>query len=115
MNFFKFVSETLSGGISFNPTFGTVPERGFMVSLPNQEQKIKLNTFCINDVRLYFLDNLEFFESKDYFLGSWLHEDNVYLDISINVETLDIALNIAKQNNQLVIYDVSNRACIMVE
>lgn len=47
-----------------------------------------------------------------YFIGSWIDNDIVYLDVSINPSEKELALFWGKEFNQLAVYDVVNQKTI---
>lgn len=46
------------------------------------------------------------------FLGVWIDKGKVYLDNSINIDNLEEAIKLGKENDQLAIYDIVNDAVI---
>lgn len=46
------------------------------------------------------------------FVGFWIDDGKIYLDISVNVGDKKEALRIAKENKQLAIYDCSDMETI---
>lgn len=119
MNLKQFVKDTLNkGGASFNLVTGEYnPNFGYMVATSkNTEIKIKIDRFSnyevakfIKDHALILCGNLI---SSNKFLGSWVHEGYVYLDIS----TLEINLNVASllglEADQLAIFCNKTKSAI---
>ena len=95
-----------NGGFSLNPD-GENPTSGFMVSC---KDLYKIN---LSDLTPDKLDNAIKEASKiNGYIGGWLDvnsddKNNFYLDISINVKDKDEAIELAKKNNQLAIFDIA--------
>lgn len=49
---------------------------------------------------------------EDEFLGLWVDEGYIYIDISIRVEQKSEALKLGKELNQISIFDWQNKTCI---
>ena len=91
------IGKTLnSGGYSFNEY-----SDGYMVSLEGTERKICLHGNTVIGV-IYKI--IEFFVTHKT-VNTWLDNKILYLDVSVNVANLDEALELAKENKQLAIYD----------
>lgn len=48
-------------------------------------------------------------------LGTWLHENNVYIDTSKAYDTVEQAMQVARANNQLAIFDTKTLTEISVD
>ena len=84
-------------------------ERGFMVSLQGYEKKCKTE----QETEKAIIENMEIVKGLDNaYLGAWIDEGIIYIDISILVENKEDALEMGKINNQLAIYDIENNASI---
>ena len=81
---------------------------GFMVSIKEHEKVLtisKLNTRILNKY-------LKLAISKDGFVGLWLDNGKLYLDISKNIINKQVAIAYAIEQEQLAIFDNFNRVCI---
>lgn len=114
MNYAELIQN--NGGFSLNHR-DEIPAKGYMVSLEGFERVIRnykeyppddLNYLCKN-FRLSLTDTVE-----SRWFGAWVNGDDLYLDASINVQFLDTALEFARQNKQLAIWDVVNGVSIDV-
>ena len=81
---------------------------GFMVSLADTEKKISLSSLKLKDLNNY----LKLAKNKNAFVGLWLDNNILYLDLSVNIINKNEALKVAKNNSQLAIYDIANQATI---
>jgi hypothetical protein len=95
-----------NGGFSLNKD-GKVPVTGYMISCKD------LYKITLSDLTPDKLDNAILEASKiNGFIGGWLDvnsddKNNFYLDISINIKDKDEAIELAKKNNQLAIFDIA--------
>lgn len=83
---------------------------GYMVSLPEHEQVIGLET--AHKASLEKFTSLA--KSLNGYVGTWLSKGMIYLDISVNIKDLNEALRLGKEYNQLAIYDIKNDKVIEV-
>ena len=102
----KIVETTLNnGGYSFKEYHD-----GYMVSLAGSESKISIKDNSISNIVNRIV---EFFD--DYgTVNTWLDNETIYLDVSVNIENIQEALTFAKQNKQLAIYDCKNGQAISI-
>lgn len=89
-------------------------KRGFMVSLEGAE--VQKNVNDINGIKKAIEEKQEIIKSKNnMFIGLWLDNDIMYIDISINIIDKVEALEFAKYNKQLAIYDLKNNDSIYLK
>lgn len=100
-----FKSTMQNGGASYNLN-GHSPSKGFMVATLGNEKKISLKDFNKKILKSYIKAHKK--DLKDAFIGTWIDNDIVYLDISKKEKSKNKALEIAKQNKQLAIFNLSN-------
>lgn len=95
-----------NGGFSINKD-GKNPTTGYMISCKD------LYKIALSDLTSDKLDNAIKEATKiGGYIGGWLDteandRDNFYLDISINVKDRNEAIELAKKNNQLAIFDIA--------
>lgn len=87
---------------------------GFMVSLEGTESQVKGEDYqaikkAIEEKQAIIQD------SKNLFIGLWLDGGIMYVDISINIIDKVEALEFAKYNKQLAIYDIVNNDSIYLK
>lgn len=122
MNLQQFIKDTIAnGGASYNLITGEYnPTTGYMVGLYNKDQVVPLGTAkgLQYDVADFIKDNAQILlggtVTDCYFLGSWVHEGEVHLDISANVLDLKEALFLGKKYGQLAIWDCANKCEIKI-
>ena len=110
MNLQNFYNELVNNnGASYNITTGILnPNSGFFVSLPNREQQINRNDFNTSVLADFINNNSDLLSNENNFVGGWIENDIVYLDVSEQIADKRTALNLGVQRNQLAIYDANN-------
>lgn len=108
----KIYAETMTnGGYSVNILNNQVPESGFMVSLPESELKVSVERFNPQILRNYINSTNELNNPKMY-LGTWIENNNVYVDTSENILNKEEAIRKGIERGQLAIYDVKNQEVV---
>jgi hypothetical protein len=80
---------------------------GFMVSLEGAE--VQKNVNDINGIKKAIEEKQEIIkDNNNMYIGLWLNNNIMYIDISINIIDKVEALEFAKYNKQLAIYDIEN-------
>lgn len=114
MNLLNFVSDTLkNGGASFNLLTGEYnPTNGYMVATNGNEVIIPIDQFHQTSVAKYIAEKavmlLSGIATNNYFLGSWIDDKNVYLDISEKIDDRQQAETIGIERDQIAIWDNLN-------
>lgn len=89
-------------------------KRGYMVSLEGAETQVAGNDYeAINQAIKEKQEIIK--DSKDLFIGLWLDSGVMYIDIGINIQDKTEALEFAKYNRQLAIYDLINNDSIYLK
>lgn len=101
-----------AGGFSIHLPTGHKPTSGYMVSLAKYERTFPLVTLGREDLIQYIADHR--IELQVAYLGGWIRNDVAYLDLSINVLTLQEALHLGLSQNQQAIHDVAAGTDILV-
>lgn len=87
---------------------------GFMVSLEGTE--VQKNVNDINGIKKAIEEKQEIIKDKNnMYIGLWLDNNIMYIDISINIEDKTEALEFGKYNKQLAIYDLENNDSIYLK
>ena len=95
-------------GVSYNMvTKEYNPNKGFFVSLPNLETKVSLNSLSIDNIVTFINRHRTLLQDKTKFIGGWIDNNIVYLDISEQIENKREALELGYKHNQLAIYDAN--------
>ena len=86
-------------------------DRGFMVSIKGQEVKTDKNN--IKEIKKEIEKKREFIQDKEgLYIGLWLDGDIIYVDVSIHIIDYLEALEVARNNDQLAIFDLKNKDSI---
>lgn len=85
---------------------GRIPEMGYMVSLPGAERIVDINEDLAHSIIQYMGNHLPILRDAKYFLGGWVHEGKLYLDVSENILDVRKAKIAGYQRKQLAIWDV---------
>lgn len=86
-------------------------KRGYIVSLKGQEVKIDKND--IQEIKKEIEKKREFIkDKKGLFIGLWVEDDIIYIDVSIHIINYLKALEVARKNDQKAIYDLKNNDSI---
>lgn len=113
MGFARIYADIVSnGGISIN-LFGQYPRTGYMVSLDRRESVIRLADFGPSVIDAYILANADALEGA--YFGAWVEDDRVYLDVSYNVLTEELARDLGKLNHQRAVYDIERGETIYLQ
>lgn len=82
-------------------------DRGYMVSLKGQEVKVNKND--IENIKKEIEKKREFIgNKKGLYIGLWLEDEIMYVDVSIHIIDYVKALEVARKNDQKAIYDLKN-------
>ena len=113
-NLHDFVASVVeNGGATFNLVTGTSPTTGFVVSERGFELKLKLFGPVINRdilisaiVREFIRENGMELNNPENFLGGWIDDGELFLDISRVYDNEHDALRIAVENGQRAYYHI---------
>lgn len=123
-NLKEFLKATMkNGGASFNLVTGELnPKTGYMVALIGHE-KIIAGVSDEKQLQYHIADYIKdkaillasgITDDKKY-LGTWVNDGKLYLDVSINFVDKAMAVEIATRSNQLAIWDCANQTEIKID
>ena len=99
-------AETNHIGFSYNINTGQHnPDQGFMVSINGYEETAPSGCDLIAFGRSYFLRHAEQLADPNYYMGCWVNAGRFVFDISENIQTKEIAIELGSMNNQQAIWD----------
>ena len=109
MNVNKFIQLLKNNsGVSYNMiTKEYNPNKGYFVSLPNLETKVSLQSLSVDDIVTFINKHRSILQDNKKFVGGWIDNDTVYLDISEQIEDKREALERGYKHNQLAIYNAN--------
>lgn len=105
----KMIREILkNGGATLDTNYNNFNSSiGFMVSIKGHEKKVNIND--IENIKKEITKKRELIKTKkNYFVGLWVDNDILYIDISKHIINYNRALEVARNNKQLAIYDLKN-------
>lgn len=95
-------------GFSLN-SYGSAPTGGYMVSTAKgSEEVFPLSTIQPEDIASYRQRHAAQLADPNTYLGAWVHNGQVYLDLSTHVQSKDEAITLAHAHDQLGIYDLGS-------
>jgi hypothetical protein len=113
MNEIKFIEEILketkrNGGATINKKKGNLSGKPFYAVSPFKirEKKIPVSKFNKKVVVEFLNSNKDLLKNPSNSIGTWKHEEYVFLDISATTPSLETAEKIAVENNQIAIFDL---------
>lgn len=85
--------------------------KGYIVSIKGQEVKVNKND--IQGIKKEIEKKREFIkDKKGLFVGLWVEDDILYIDVSVHIINYLRALEVARNNEQKAIYDLKNNDSI---
>ncbi len=108
VNAARIVEQTIeNGGGTFQPFNQDAITTGYVLSVnPELEQIVPLDVFDADVVQDYIFGVYNHF-GVDHTIGTWVHDDNVYLDVVVHIKDKEGALELAREYNQLAVFDVA--------
>lgn len=103
----------LNGGATIN-LLGDSPKKGFMVATEGNEKQIKVSQFNHKTLKKYLAKNKEELKGKNKFIGTWINEGIVYVDISERIVNKDRAIELGKDRKQLAIFNIKTFEEVML-
>jgi GNAT superfamily N-acetyltransferase len=104
------------GGLSISMKDGSMPTSGYMVAKPPEFSRIVEEADFFDPVKGpkiladYMKTHRQDLGSGKNYLGTWLNEGKVYLDVSENIQDKAEATKVGRERNQKAIWDVVNLA-----
>jgi hypothetical protein len=107
MNLSNLKQELLqNNGFSYNINTGEFnPNYGYFVSIRGFEEAFNLSDFDDADIKRYLAIHSEQLADHGKWLGGWVEDGKVYLDVSLKTEFLERAIYLGILNDQKAVYD----------
>jgi hypothetical protein len=102
-----------SGGFSLDSQ-NNAPHSGYMVSVYGAERVIE-NYSSLDEARVNQECDSYRAANPSHYFGAWLDGDKLYLDNSVNIADIEVAIAFGRANKQLAIYDVNNGESIYLD
>ena len=98
-----------NSGVSYNMiTKEYNPNKGYFVSLPNLETKVSLQSLSVDDIVTFINRHRTLLQDNKKFVGGWIDNEVVYLDISEQIFDKREALERGYKHSQLAIYNAND-------
>ena len=82
---------------------------GFFTSIEGMEQTYNINNINIQKLKFNIIQNLQYINIyKNMFLGFWMDQNILYIDISKHFNKKQDAINFGIKNNQKAIYNIKD-------
>lgn len=117
MDYSKIIKETLkNNGGSFNVSKSKIkkPLKGFMCSIKDL-LIIDKKDFNVKLLKSLVKQEFNLLKNDKYFIGTWLENNKIYIDISENFTSKEKALQVAKKNSQIAIFDLNEMKSIYLK
>lgn len=108
-----YTQTALSGGVSINADFEQ-PKTGYLVSIKDGLVFDSISLVNVHELSAWIKENT--INNENYYFGGWIDQQTkkVYFDLSANYKYLNEAIDLAKQKNQLAIWDLNENKEIRV-
>ena len=104
-----------SGGFTYQLVSNQSPSDGYMVSpYKDREMVVDADRLSARTLSRYMRQNADLLTRGDHYLGGWLDEGKVYLDISVRKRRRADATALAKQHKQLAFFDLKKLETVYV-
>jgi hypothetical protein len=111
----KFADDTLANdGATVSLRGQLVPLSGYFVSEQGGTD-VRADTFNGQDVLNFVISHIHELSRLGAYLGSWIEDGQVFLDVSYHYYSRDDAMRSARDNAQLAIWDIANAMAIRTE
>lgn len=103
------------GGLSISMVDGSMPTTGYMVSKPPEFGKVVDETDFFDSVKgpkilsEYMREQKRDLATGKNYLGTWVNEGKVFLDVSENIKSEIKATRLGRERDQKKIWDVTNQ------
>lgn len=102
----------LEGGISYSITYGKVTKGYAVCADPDRSQIVPVSQFNTLTLQNFVNENSDLLAEHDKMIGGWVHEENVYLDVTSHVTGRHKAVKLATLHHQLAYYDLNNNQTV---
>lgn len=93
---------------------GNSPKTGYMVSLKGKEVKLdgvsRMSDLRLNEVCKVYYNQIDW--KPNLYFGAWVDGDDLYLDVSTNIEDREVAIAFGRANEQRAIWSIDNMESI---
>lgn len=105
-----------NGGLT-EDSAGNSPKTGYMVSLKGREVKLEgvstMSDFRLDEVCKVYYNQIDW--KPNLYFGAWVDGDDLYLDVSTNIEDREVAVAFGRANEQISIYGIESNEVIYLK
>lgn len=107
---------TKDEGFTLHDHIGDAPKVGYMVSLDKSTEKvIPVRDLTPGDVADYRDLHTRELADPDNYLGAWVYKGKLYLDISHHESVEATAMDLAKDHDQIGVYDIASGKTLLTK
>lgn len=114
----KAVAALAAGGFTLHAVTGEAPKSGYVTAFSKATECVLDAAFgieCLAGLLAQFcMYHDDLLCREEYFVGAWINEGKLYLDVVKVYQSREEALAVAAGAQQTAIYDVVNKECIRV-
>ena len=99
-----------NGGATLSKSLKHAEVKGYMVSLKGFEKILKISE--VEKIQKDIEEKQKVITKNNQYIGLWLDNDDLYIDISENISDETTAINTGRLNEQIAIYDCNNKKVI---
>jgi hypothetical protein len=104
-----------NGGFTYNPLYGATPQHGYAVSLHGHGKIIDPGTFTDDKLLKYLQENGEQMKDPARYIGGWIDDGRLYLDVSIVLQDEKEARKTGRVNGQTSIFDMGTNETVYLK
>ena len=105
--------ETLTNGGSSTNRLNQKPTAGYMVSVPDESVIVPIDDreAAIEAISAH-RKSIAQRTHLPYYVGTWVDNGQIFIDVSVQIDNLEHALDVGRTFEQIAIYDVVNQQSI---
>lgn len=105
-----------SDGFTLHIPNGGGPKKRYVVAKAGYETRIKgMDKVTVRDIRSYRRRNETELKKDATYLGGWVEDDELWLDVSLDFDNYDVALAFAQTNKQVSFWDNEEMRVIFLD
>jgi hypothetical protein len=104
-----------TGGFTYNPLYGATPHCGYAVSLSGHEKSLDSGAITDDELWKYLRENSEQIKDPSLYIGGWIDDDRLYLDVSAVLQNETEARKTGRMNDQTGIFNLGTSEMIYLK
>lgn len=111
----EFVTKTFHDcGGTFSLIGEDVPTSGYLVGGAGTEHVIGSDQFTPDSVQAFINQNRAQLFSKGFYLGTWIEDGRVYLDVSEHHDSYENAYALGQSRSEKAIWDIARKTSVHI-